>query len=192
MASDPRRRSSTFEEYLSLLRNSNRRLAFDHGEISAMAGSSANHAAISFNICRALDDSPCRASVVDWVVRLQENLTVIPDVVVTCEQSDQDEAFFLESPRPVGDVLSKSPGGGIERTGCCSPRQRRRSTRLSCSLRVCNMSRSSLLYRPVGTAINTEQEKHAFSHIAPSPCRSPISLVDSLSPCSQGTRSRGR
>ncbi len=113
MATQPRRRLSTFEEYLSLLQRSNQRLEFDHGEIYAMAGSSANHAAISFNMCRALDDalgdtSPCRAYVADRVVRLADNLTVMPDVVVTCEPADQGEAFFLESPRLVVEVLSKS------------------------------------------------------------------------------------
>ena len=107
------RRLYTFEEYLSLLQSSNQRLEFDHGEIYAMAGSSANHAAISFNMCRALDDalgdvSRCRAYVADRVVKLQENLTVMPDVVVTCEQADQGDAFFLESPRLVVEVLSKS------------------------------------------------------------------------------------
>lgn len=113
MATQPKRRHYTFEEYLSLLRSSNQRLEFDHGEIYAMAGSSANHAAISFNTCRALDDalgdaSPCRAYVADRVVKLQDNLTVMPDVVVTCEQADQGDAFFLESPRLVVEVLSKS------------------------------------------------------------------------------------
>jgi Uma2 family endonuclease len=113
MAPQPKRRHSTFEEYLLLLQNSPQRLEFDHGEIYTMAGSSANHAAISFNMCRALDDalgdaSPCRAYVADRVVKLQENLTVMPDVVVICEQADQGDAFFLESPRLVVEVLSKS------------------------------------------------------------------------------------
>lgn len=113
MATHPKRQYATFEEYLALLRSSNQRLEFDHGEIYAMAGSSANHAAISFNMCRVLDDalsdaSPCRAYVADRVVKLQDNLTVMPDVVVTCESSDQGEAFFLEAPCLVVEVLSKS------------------------------------------------------------------------------------
>ena len=113
MATQPKRQPYTFEEYLSLLRSSSQRLEFDHGEIYAVAGSSANHAAISFNMCRALDDalgddSTWRAYVTDRVVKLQDNLTVMPDVVVTCEQADQGEAFFLESPCLVVEVLSKS------------------------------------------------------------------------------------
>jgi Uma2 family endonuclease len=113
MATRPEGRHFTFEEYLLLLRGSNQRLEFDRGEIYAMAGSSANHAAILFNMCRALDDalgadSPCRAYVADRVVKLQENLTVMPDVVVTCDQADQGDAFLLEAPRLVVEVLSKS------------------------------------------------------------------------------------
>ncbi len=49
-------RDYSFEQYMRLLRNSEQRLEFDHGEIYAMAGSSANHAAISANVWRALDD----------------------------------------------------------------------------------------------------------------------------------------
>ena len=109
MAIQPKRQHYTFEEYLSLLRSSSQRLEFDHGEIYAMAGSSANHAALSFNMCRALgEDSMCRAYVADRVVKLQDNLTVMPDVVVTCDRADQGDAFLLESPSLVVEVLSKS------------------------------------------------------------------------------------
>ncbi len=113
MVADPQKRRYSFEQYLTLLRNNEQRLEYDHGEIYVMAGSSANHAAISANVWRALDDalesSPsCRAYMVDRVVRLSPELTVMPDVVVTCEEADQGEAFFLDSPRLVVEVLSKS------------------------------------------------------------------------------------
>ena len=98
---------------MTLLRNSEQRLEYDHGDIYAMAGSTANHTTISANMWRALDDAmgddtPCRAYTVDRVVRLTPNVTVMPDVVVTCESADQGEAFFLDSPRVVVEVLSKS------------------------------------------------------------------------------------
>ena len=56
-----------------LLQNNEQRLEYHHGEISAMAASSANHAAISANMWRALDDAlgedtPCRSYMVDRVV----------------------------------------------------------------------------------------------------------------------------
>lgn len=113
MAINPKKKLYSFEQYLTLLRHSSQRLEYDHGQIYLMAGSSANHAAISFNMCRALEDAlgaetPCRPYVVDRVVRLTPEITVMPDVVVTCEAADHGEAFFLNSPRVVVEVLSKS------------------------------------------------------------------------------------
>ncbi len=113
MAANPQKRRYSFVQYLTLLQNNDQRLEYDHGVIYAMAGSSANHAAISANMWRALDDAlgenvPCRAYMVDRVVRLTPDVIVMPDVVVTCEAADQGEAFFLNSPRLVVEVLSKS------------------------------------------------------------------------------------
>jgi Uma2 family endonuclease len=113
LAANPEKPRYSFEQYLTLLRNNEQRLEYDHGEIYAMAGSSANHAAICANMWRALDDAlgedtTCRAYMVDRVVRLTPEVTVMPDVVVTCERADQGEAFFLDSPRIVVEVLSKS------------------------------------------------------------------------------------
>ena len=113
MVANPKKRRYSFEQYLMLLRNNDSRLEYDHGEIYAMAGSSANHAAISANMWRALDDAlgedaTCRAYMVDRVVRLTPDVTVMPDVVVTCDKADQGDAFFLDSPHIVVEVLSKS------------------------------------------------------------------------------------
>jgi len=98
---------------MMLLQNSEQRLEYDSGYIYAMAGSTANHTAISANVWRVLDDAlgegtSCRAYMVDRVVRLSSEVTVMPDVVVTCEPSDQGEAFFLDFPHLVVEVLSKS------------------------------------------------------------------------------------
>jgi Uma2 family endonuclease len=113
LAAHPERRRYRVEQYIALLRNSEQRLEYDHGEIYALAGSSANHAAISANMWRALDDAleedtSYRAYMVDRVVRLTPDSIVMPDVVVTCDNADQDDAFFLDSPRIVVAVLSKS------------------------------------------------------------------------------------
>jgi Uma2 family endonuclease len=113
LAAHPERRRYSVEQYLAVLRNSEQRLEYDHGDIFALAGSSANHAAISANMWRALDDAlgedtNCRVYMVDRVVRLTPESIVMPDVVVTCEKADQDDAFFLDSPRVVVEVLSKS------------------------------------------------------------------------------------
>ncbi len=113
LAANPEKRRYSFEQYITLLRNNDQRLEYDHGEIYAMAGSSANHAAISANMWRALDDAlgedaTCRAYMVDPIVRLTPDVTVMPDVVVTCDRADQGDAFFLDSPSIVVEVLSKS------------------------------------------------------------------------------------
>ena len=113
LAANPEKRRYSFEQYITLLRSNDQRLEYDHGEIYAMAGSSANHAAISANMWRALDDAlgddaTCRAYMVDRVVRLTPDVTVMPDVVVTCDRADQGDAFFLDSPHIVVEVLSKS------------------------------------------------------------------------------------
>ena len=113
MVAHPEKRRYSFEQYITLLRNSEQRLEYDHGDVYAMAGSTANHTAISANMWRVLDDAlgddtSCRAYMVDRVVRLSSEVTVMPDVVVTCELSDQGEAFFLDAPHVVVEVLSKS------------------------------------------------------------------------------------
>lgn len=125
MAANPKKRRYSFERYITLLRNNDQRLEYNHGEIYAMTGSSANHAAISANMWRALDDAlgddaTCRAYMVDRVVRLTPDVVVMPDVVVTCDTADQPDAvvtcdtadqgdaFFLDSPHIVVEVLSKS------------------------------------------------------------------------------------
>lgn len=113
LAADPEKLRYSFEQYVMLLQNNEQRLEYDHGDIYAMAGSSANHAAISANMWRALEDAlgadtTCRAYMVDRVVRLTPDVTVMPDVVVTCDRADQGEAFFLDSPLLVVEVLSKS------------------------------------------------------------------------------------
>src|SRR5579884_3273579 len=113
LAGPPERRRYSLEQYLMLLQNNEQRLEYDSGEIYALVGSSANHAAISANMWRALDDAlgeetDCRAYMVDRVVRLTPDVLVMPDVVVTCNKADQDDAFFLDFPRIVVEVLSKS------------------------------------------------------------------------------------
>ena len=113
MSANPEKLHYSFEQYLTLLHNSKQRLEYDHGDIYALAGSSANHADTSANIWRVLDDAlgedtTCRAYMVDRVVRLTPKVTVMPDVVVTCDPEDQGYTFFLNSPHLVVEVLSKS------------------------------------------------------------------------------------
>ncbi len=113
LAAHLEKRRYSIEQYITLLQNTEQRLEYDHGHIYAMAGSSANHATISANMWRVLDDAlgeetMCRAYMVERVVRLTPDVMVMPDVVVTCAEADQGEAFFLDTPQIVVKVLSKS------------------------------------------------------------------------------------
>ena len=114
MAANPEEhRYYTYEQYLLLLQNGEQRAEYDHGEVSFMAGSTSNHARISFNLCKELDDAlgddtTCQPYMVDKVVRLTPAISFMPDVVVSCNVSDHGEAFFLDAPRVVVEVLSKS------------------------------------------------------------------------------------
>jgi Uma2 family endonuclease len=112
MAANPENQYYTFQEYLTMLQNGERRLEYDHGEIYAMAGSSPNHVRISFNMCRALDDAlgeetTCVTYMMDRVVEVAEEVNFMPDVVVSCSEGDHED-FILEAPRLVVEVLSRS------------------------------------------------------------------------------------
>jgi Uma2 family endonuclease len=71
LAANPEKRRYSFEQYKTLLQNNDQRLEYDHGDIYALAGSSANHAAISANMWRALDDALGNTPCVDiWLIVL--------------------------------------------------------------------------------------------------------------------------
>jgi Uma2 family endonuclease len=113
MAMRSARQHMSFEQYLLLVKNSDQRYEFWDGEVRLMAGGSSNHATIALNFGVALDlalseDAPCHPYVTDKLVRVTPTKTVIPDVVVTCDDADQGEAQIIDAPLLVVEVLSKS------------------------------------------------------------------------------------
>ena len=109
----PARQHMSFEQYLLLARNSDRRYEYYDGEVRLMAGGSSNHATIALNFGVALDqalgdDALCRPYVTDKLVRLTPTKTVIPDVVVSCDVADHGESQIIDSPVLVVEVLSRS------------------------------------------------------------------------------------
>ncbi len=85
MAMYPAQQHISFEQYLLLVSNSDRRYEYYDGEVRLMAGGSSNHATIALNFGVALDqalgdDALCRPYVTDKLVRLTPTKTVIPDV----------------------------------------------------------------------------------------------------------------
>jgi Uma2 family endonuclease len=81
------------------------------GEIFAMSGGSQNHHLLTGNtfgeIRNHLKGKPCKVFQSDMKVRIDDgNKYFYPDVVVTCEK--ESEAYFLNSPRIIVEVLSNS------------------------------------------------------------------------------------
>jgi Uma2 family endonuclease len=113
MATNPAQHHMSFEQYLVLVSNSDRRYEYYDGEVRLMAGGSSNHATIALNFGVALDqalgdDAPCRPYVSDKLVRVTPTKTVIPDVVVSCDIADHGESQIIDAPVLVVEVLSRS------------------------------------------------------------------------------------
>src|SRR6266550_1469085 len=113
MATNPVQQHMSFEQYLLLVSNSDRRYEYYDGEVRLMAGGSSNHATIALNFGVALDqalgdDAVCRPYVTDKLVRVAPTKTVIPDVVVSCDIADHGESQIIDSPILVVEVLSRS------------------------------------------------------------------------------------
>lgn len=113
MAMQPARQHLSFEQYLMLVNNSDRRYEYYDGEVHLMAGGSSNHATITLNFGVVLDqvlgdDALCRPYVSDKLVRLTPTKTVIPDVVVSCTRTDHGESQIIDTPVLVVEVLSRS------------------------------------------------------------------------------------
>src|SRR6266480_6506477 len=113
MATNPVQQHMSFEQYLLLVSNSDRRYEYYDGEVRLMAGGTSNHATIALNCGIALDqalgdNSVCRPYVTDKLVRVAPTKTLIPDVVVSCNTADHGESQIIDSPILVVEVLSRS------------------------------------------------------------------------------------
>jgi len=81
------------------------------GNVYAMAGASKNHQRIIANLARHLgnylNSSPCEVFFSDIKVRVDAKKYFYPDVIVVCENDDED-AYYTESPHIIVEVLSSS------------------------------------------------------------------------------------
>src|SRR5260221_5123010 len=87
----------SFEQYLLLVSNSDRRYEYYDGEVRLLAGGSSNHGAISLNFGVALyqalgDDAVCRPYVSDKLGRVTSTEIVIPDAAGSPDTADHGEA----------------------------------------------------------------------------------------------------
>ena len=104
------------EEYLQLEEKSEMRHEYLGGQIFAMSGGSKEHNLIAGNIYSRLRShlrgSSCSVFMADMKVKIElanqaNDIFYYPDVVVTCDDQDQDR-FFLNYPCLIIEVLSPS------------------------------------------------------------------------------------
>jgi len=112
MVALPDRLSMSAEEYLAWEPTQEQRYEYWDGEVVATTGQSRNHSRISGNFFRILDDAlfegPCEPYIADVKVQVQRGKKYFyPDVVVTCDDRDNDPQL-VQFPCLIVEVLSPS------------------------------------------------------------------------------------
>lgn len=113
MIASPQDLYVTPEAYLQMEEKSPIKHEYINGEIYAMAGASDAHVTISLNLAALLRShvrgSGCRVYISDMKVRIEtKNRFYYPDVIVTCDQKDQETTNYKRFPRLIVEVLSDS------------------------------------------------------------------------------------
>jgi Uma2 family endonuclease len=102
------------EEYLEIERKAESKSEFYAGEMFAMAGASANHNILVWNLIaklsRQLESRRCRGFPSDLRVRTPTGLHTYPDVVVVCGEPEFLDNTLL-NPKLLVEVLSPSAEG---------------------------------------------------------------------------------
>lgn len=101
------------EEYLDRERHSPIKHEYIDGEIYAMAGTTKAHNIISLNLAfilrNGLKSSPCQTFIADVKVKISNQKHYFyPDLVVTCNDSNELNAYAIEFPKVIIEVLSDS------------------------------------------------------------------------------------
>jgi Uma2 family endonuclease len=115
MAEPAQIRKLTVQEYLTFEKRSDVRHEFIGGLIFSMTGDSRRHGDLAYNLERAARDhlhgGSCRVSSRTIRVRIEQlDIFYYPDVVVTCDASDQDR-YDIERPILITEVLSRTTEG---------------------------------------------------------------------------------
>ena len=103
----------TEQEYLEGEKISDIRHEYIDGEVYAMAGSSRRHNRIAGNLYITLSGAsrhtPCDVFNSDLKVRIDQRKTYYyPDVLVTCDEDDSQDEYYIDKPCLIVEVLSKS------------------------------------------------------------------------------------
>ena len=103
----------TEQEYIEDEKISKVRHEYIDGEVYAMAGSSKRHNTIALNLALAFKlasrDTPCEVFSSDLKVRIDSLRSYYyPDVLVSCDEEDDSDDYYVEKPCLIVEVLSKS------------------------------------------------------------------------------------
>ncbi|MBZ8179056.1 Uma2 family endonuclease [Oscillatoria salina] len=113
MIASPENFSITSEEYLQMEAQSPTKHEYIDGEVYAMAGASDVHVTISLNLASLLRNhvrgTGCRVYISDMKARIEtKNRFYYPDVIVTCDERDQETTHYKSFPCLIVEVLSDS------------------------------------------------------------------------------------
>ena len=101
------------EEYLEFEYHSDIKHEYIDGEVYAMAGTTKAHNTISLNLAilfrEKLKDSDCQTFMTDIKVNISNQKRFFyPDIVVTCDDNDDVNAYDIKFPKIIVEVLSES------------------------------------------------------------------------------------
>lgn len=99
-------------DYLAGEQISEVRHEYLHGQVFAMAGAKANHNRITGNffalLWGALADKPCEPFSSDMLLKTAENQYRYPDIMVVCDENEENDDYVRGNPILIVEVLSKS------------------------------------------------------------------------------------
>lgn len=98
-------------QYLALENDSELRHEYIGGQVYAMSGAGKNHRMITMSLTSAvyqhLIDSPCNVNAMDARVKVASNY-FYPDIVIDCDENSKGDSLYVEQPKLIIEVLSKS------------------------------------------------------------------------------------
>ncbi len=102
----------TLEEYLALDGASEHKWEFEEGQVYCLAGSTNRHAIIVSNLTTALNNAlgerPCRVMTESPKVIVATRKHYYPDLVVSCDEREDEDDLVVRYPLLVAEVLSPS------------------------------------------------------------------------------------
>jgi Uma2 family endonuclease len=98
-------------QYLTLDSDSELRHEYIGGQVYAMSGAGKNHRMITMSLTSAIYQhliySPCNVNAMDARVKVANNY-FYPDIVIDCDENSKGDSLYVEQPKLIIEVLSKS------------------------------------------------------------------------------------